>query len=80
MENNIFNLKIAIAKKKAQLDECIIVAEKSRDGYLKAQEEEKRVKKELQKIRNKKTSLENEGESEFLTFILAGGQRFVHEL
>lgn len=58
-------LKLAICKKKAQLDECIFVAEKTRDGYVKAQEEEKRVKKELEKIRNEKTNLENEGESEF---------------
>lgn len=62
MENDIVNLKLAISKKKAQLDECLIVAEKSREGFLKAQEEEKRVKKELENIRNKKTNLENEGE------------------
>lgn len=65
MENNILNLKLAISKKKAQLEECIIVAEKSRDEYLKAQTEEKRVKKELEKMRNKKINLENEGKSEF---------------
>lgn len=59
------NLKLAICNKKALLDECVIVAEKSRDGYLKAQEEEKRVKKELEKIRSEKTDLENEGESKF---------------
>lgn len=62
MENNILNLKLVISKKKAQLDECMIVAEKSRDGYLKAQEKEKRVKKQLEKVRNKKTNLEDEGE------------------
>lgn len=62
MENNILNLKLIISKKKAQLDECMIVAEKSRVGYLKAQEKEKRVKKQLEKVRNKKTNLEDEGE------------------
>lgn len=65
LENDILNLKLTIGNKKAQLDECLLVADKSRDGYLKAQEEEKRVKKELEKIRTEKNDLENEGESEF---------------
>lgn len=66
MENEILNLKLAISKKRAQLDECILIAERSRDGHVKVQEEEKRVKKELEKVRNEKITLENEGESEFV--------------
>lgn len=65
LENDIANVKIAISKKKAQLDECIVVADRSRGRCVKAQDEEKKLKNELETIRNEKIKLENEGEREF---------------
>lgn len=65
MENDNEKLKIAISKKKAQLEECTLIADKSRDKYLKAQRIGKKVKNELDKIRNEKLKLKNEGECEF---------------
>lgn len=64
MEKDIGNLKAVIAQKKAQLDECIAVADTSRNKCLKAQDEAKKLKNELDKIRNEKIKLENEGDSE----------------
>lgn len=64
MEKDIGNLKAVIAQKKAQLDECMAVADTSKNKCLKSQNEEKKLKNELHKITNEKVKLENEGDSE----------------
>lgn len=64
MEKDIGNLKAVIVQKKAQLDECMVVADTSRNKCLKAQDEEKKLKNKLDKIRKEKIKVENEGDSE----------------